>query len=53
MGKWLGPVTVAPWRPELMRSIAGRTKRDAKFQMIGTSPGEQMAALTLGEPMLT
>lgn len=53
LGKWFGPVTAAPWRPELMRSIAGRTKGDAKFQTIGTSPGEQMAALTLGEPMLT
>lgn len=36
-----------------MRNTAVRTKRDAKFQMIGAMPGEQMAALTLGEPVLT
>lgn len=30
LGKCFGPTMVAPWRPELMRSTAVRTKGDAK-----------------------
>jgi hypothetical protein len=53
LGKWFGPCYGCSLEARANEKHCWEDQmRDAKFQMIGAMPEEQMAALTVGEPIV-